>query len=64
MAGYGQANSVMGDINRMNNYNQQFGGRSVVGSGQKPAQPRGQTGQSKPWYSNMMGSAQRFLQRI
>lgn len=57
-------NPVQGDIQRMNNYNQQFGGRSVYGSGQKPAQPRGQSGQGKPWYSNMYKSAQRFLQKL
>jgi len=63
---YGNAGSAMRQIQNLNNFNQQFGGRNVLGAGQKPAQPR--QGQapilSNAWFGNMLGSAQRYLRGI
>ena len=73
MAGYaqgmqqwGNAGPAMARIQSLNNFNQQFGGRSVLGAGQKPAQPRqGQAPMlSNAWFGNMLGSAQRYLRGI
>ena len=76
MAGYaqgmqqwGNAGPAMARIQSLNNFNQQFGGRSVLGAGQKPAQPRpvqgGKPGVlSNAWFGNMLGQAQRYLRGI
>ncbi len=65
---YGAAGPMMGQIQGMNNYNQQFGGRNVMGSGQRPSQPKipmQPRGASQPsWGGRLVGMAQNFLRRL
>jgi hypothetical protein len=69
MQQFGNAGPAMGRIQSLNNFNQQFGGRNILGAGQRPAQPmQPQMGQqpflSNGWFGNMLGQAQRYLGRI
>ncbi len=68
MQQFGNAGPAMARIQGLNNFNQQFGGRNVLGAGQQPAQPRlpqqpmQQPGfLSNAWFGNLAGQAGRFL---
>ncbi len=67
MQQYGNAGPAMARIQGLNNFNQQFGGRNVMGAGQRAAQPRPAQAPgmfSNAWFGNLMGQAGRYLRGI